>query len=60
MKFEVIIETKYGSILGRWINSRKQFVASSINAVVAKVEKDLLKSGLHRDGDYHILDIRRL
>lgn len=59
MRYEVIIEIPDGTVLGRWRNARKEFTANSIESAGLKAEKELLKLGLHKDGDYLILDIRR-
>lgn len=59
MKYQVTIELKETNALGYWTNCRKIFNARSFSDATEKAEKDLLKHGLHRLGDYNILDIRR-
>jgi hypothetical protein len=59
MKFQVKIEVREASDLGCWKNARKEFVATSVRAAEKKAEKELTKLGLHRYGDYNILDITK-
>lgn len=60
MKFQATIEIPKGTALGSWITARKVFIARSLKEAEKKVEKDLLKLGLHRNGDYNILDIAKV
>lgn len=60
VRFKATIELKKANELGYFTNAHKEFSARSFLDAVKKIEKNLLKLGLHRDGDYIILDIKKV
>lgn len=58
MQYLVTIALARANEVGFWANARKIFKARSVQEAQKKAIADLLKSGLHYEGDYVFQDIR--